>query len=166
MNQYVQKLNDFHITIHTNQSVKKLSRKTPEHLEKIHHPNQLFLSEASPNSKKREDELLEESCYCLLGCDTMYWCGWITRFQRTMLPPSSEWGGVVLQNTHILPHHYMVSQPRRLWLDSLSLWWPQVSQLIQEWIWTDNQIPYKNGLLTHITQKHSKGSTSMPPNHP
>jgi len=35
-------------------------------------------------------------------------------------------GSMVLQNVGILPHVYTVSQPRRPWLESSSLWKPQI----------------------------------------
>jgi hypothetical protein len=39
-------------------------------------------------------------------------------------------GNMLLRNVDILPYHYTVSQPRRLWLEYSPLWKPQISSLI------------------------------------
>jgi len=47
-------------------------------------------------------------------------------------------GSIALWHNGILPHHYMVSQPRRQWPESSSLWKPQISHsikfIMQKWI--------------------------------
>jgi hypothetical protein len=63
----------------------------------------------------------------LPGCDTVWCCGRIPTFRRSMLTPSSEWseGGdnMYLWNAGILPQHHTVSQPRITRLERKSLFW-------------------------------------------
>jgi hypothetical protein len=66
-------------------------------------------------------------CKCTSFIEVIF--GKITWIEFKLRGQDEDGGSMILQSGGVLPHHYMVSKHRRQWLESSSLWKPQVSQV-------------------------------------
>jgi hypothetical protein len=125
--------------------------------------------------------VIEISSRDLLGYDAVKWCGRISTFRRTLLPPSSDWradsGSKVLGKVSILPYHYMAPEDggskvlRNSDIFTISLHlkmeaarsFETVISLLYHCIWRwRQQGPPKQWYLYHVTtRRHNPGDRDL-----